>query len=58
MPQPQLIVYEGQELEIWGMQIDNDHCQIAFDSGDHGFVKLTHEQARTLRDTLNMLLGE
>jgi hypothetical protein len=58
MAQPQLIVDEGQELEIWGMQVDADHCQIAFDCGDNGFLKLTQEQTRTLRDTLNVLLGE
>jgi hypothetical protein len=53
----QLVVTEGQELQIWGMVRDESHIQIAFDCGDNGFLVLTLEQARELEKTVAGLLS-
>jgi hypothetical protein len=51
-----LIVKRDQEIEIWGMQIDEEAYQIAFDCGDNGFVKLDRRQLETLADVTRTLL--
>jgi len=56
---PQLIIEEGQKLtHIWGMELDDEHIQIAFDCGDNGFLVLTHAEARELVETIQGLLPE
>jgi hypothetical protein len=61
--QPQLIVEQGQDLShiwghCWGVGEDAQKIHIAFDCGDRGFLILSHEQARDLRETIDCLLGD
>ena len=38
----------NQIFEIWGMRTDDEHLQIAFETGDNGFLRFTIEEASTL----------
>lgn len=41
---------------IWGMVSATGRIEMRFDSGDSGLISMTPEQARELRDDLNVLL--
>jgi hypothetical protein len=44
------------EIDPWAMRLDDERIEFSLDSGDSGFVVLTNDQARQLRDALTFVL--